>query len=55
MDRGEWNDEYAKIISEIAGLDEKDAMYFAGCADDAFSDGDTPQDAVDSELSYWGE
>ena len=43
----------AKIIKKT-GIPEKIAKEMANDAWDAFGQEDSPEDCVDSELSYWG-
>ena len=63
--REEWQRRYAARIMEVAGLDERAAMQIAQDAADgqeyfATAEGRTvawvdPEDAADSEMSYWGD
>jgi hypothetical protein len=56
-DRAAWNDAYIKHMMEVAHVEYALAKMCAECdsSDDAFNDGDSPEDAVDNELSCWGD
>lgn len=53
MERDDWNAEYARIMVDRGILEQESAEYFADEADDAYNDGETPEDAVDLELACW--
>ena len=50
-----WNWAYARIIRKKTKCSRAFAWEAARAADDSFFDGETPEDAVDIELSYWEE
>jgi hypothetical protein len=54
MIRKDWNEIYAKtIIANVPEIPPGTAMACAEAADDAFKDGEQPEDAALDELSYW--
>lgn len=55
QNRDEWNNEYAVIFQRKTGCIEQLALDSAEASDDAYNDGNTPEEAVDIELSYWTE
>lgn len=55
MERREWVSRYAKDIIKKACVPEDIANEMAEDAFDEFGSEDSPEDSVDSELSYWGE
>jgi hypothetical protein len=52
ISREEWNKQFAEILMKKVHLEKWFAEEIAEIADDSFDDGDSPQEAVDSELSY---
>lgn len=55
MDRKTWNKEFADIIERKAAVSREFAEDAAEASDDSFNDGLTPSEAVDEELSCWGD
>lgn len=55
MKRYEWDAEFIRIIIEQTSISQDLAIGLADSADDSFNDNETPSDAVDIELSYWGD
>lgn len=54
-DRTAWNDQFAARMMELAKVERSVALMCADASDDSFNDGDSPEDAVDNELSCWGD
>lgn len=56
MNKQEWIQKFATLLNEKTEIGMAYALSAAEtAADDVFEDGDTPEEAVENELSYWGE
>lgn len=53
MDRDEWNSRYAAEMMRRADIDAATATASAAASDDAFAEGEDPEEAAAEELSYW--
>lgn len=54
-DRALWNAKFVARMMDLAKVDGSVALMCADASDDSFNDGDSPEDAVDNELSCWGD
>ena len=55
MRRFIWNVRYAMIMKKVCGCSFEFAYDSAVASDDSFNDGETPDEAVAIEMSYWEE
>ena len=55
MNRNEWNRLFAERMCELVDVPYSFALASAAVSDDAFNDGETPEDAVATEIDYWGQ
>ena len=55
MNRYNWDAEYARLFVKSGAVEYADAVALADAATDEFENGLSPEEAVDSELSYWSE
>ena len=55
MDRQTWNIQCAVYLAELTGVPYTTALDFALAFDAAYEADYTPVEAVDDELTYWGD
>ena len=55
ISKEEWIERYKTRIIKKAAMPEDIATEVAESAFDEWGDEDSPEDSVDSELSYWGD
>jgi hypothetical protein len=53
--RERWNDAFAEHFNKLADVPKREALKIADSSDDSFVEGLTPKEAVEEELSVWGD